>query len=254
MEWWGWLCCASVFCERKKPMPCSVSLLSEQGLRFFFFSLEGPGLEESGRKWLLWPLLLLRHLKHRSSGQNGPSLPLGSRKAGPLCCRGSCPCWPLPPCGKSSPRWSLVLLLKAPWCGGLILPQHRLGGDGFLLCVHMEMCQCNGVITAVLPRPEILWEPDWPWHQTMRNTSDFVNTWLYPSHFCLGFPFHSALREQRRPLLVCFYKKTEMVGVTWMFSVELFMIRFPDEVLQRRDVAGLAAREANPSVVLKLQN
>lgn len=51
------------------------------------------------------------------------------------------------------------VLLKAPSWGGLVLPQHGLSGDGFLLCLHTEMCQCCNCVITVLPRPEILWEP-----------------------------------------------------------------------------------------------
>lgn len=110
--------------------------------------LEKPGLEESSRRWLLWPLLLWRHLKQWGSGQNpaSPHFPLAAGKRLPCVARaaaGAAHCLRVAKAARAS-----FVLLKAPGWGGLILAQHRLGVDGCLLCEHMEMCQCNGASTS----------------------------------------------------------------------------------------------------------
>lgn len=145
MEWWGWLLCASVFCERKKPVPCSVSLQGCQSGLFFFFFSRGLDWRTAAGGDCCVLCCSKDSWSTGAAGRSEPSLPLCSRKAGPLCCKGRCRCWSLPLCGKSSLGWfSSFVLLKAPGCGVLVLPWHRLGVDGFLLCVHMETCQWNG--------------------------------------------------------------------------------------------------------------
>lgn len=100
---------------------------------------------------MLWPLLLLRHLEHRGTSRNEPSLPLSSRKAGPLCCKG---------CGKSSRGYfASSVLLKAPRWGVLVLQNVctwkcvsvRVQCSCWvwlLLCFHVQEC-CGSLISLV---------------------------------------------------------------------------------------------------------
>lgn len=116
-----------------KAVPCSLSLPEAHQRRLFlFFSWEHQTTGEQQEMTAVFFAVLLSKPAETPGevGRSEPSLPLCSRKAGPLCCKGNSQWRLLPRCGKS--KMSLV--------GSLCSPAWKLLGWEFWPCPSTGSC------------------------------------------------------------------------------------------------------------------
>lgn len=154
-------------------------------------------------------------------GRSEPSLPLSSRKAGPPCCKGSCWCC------------SLLHVAKAPWAAWLHLCSWKLLAGAFWSCPG------TGSVWVVSFSGSLL--------------SLDTRQWEIPISPLFGVSF-SLSTERAKMTFACAFLLKDWDG--WCY-LDVFCGAFHYKMprfSRAKDVAGLAAHEANPSVALKLQN